>query len=69
MKIKSFRFDDHKENWHLKETFFDDFNLLVGVSGVGKTKILQALNLVCDVATDNNYSQVGWATWLPTSNN
>ncbi|MDM8563421.1 hypothetical protein QUF54_08720 [Candidatus Marithioploca araucensis] len=55
MKIKSFRFDDHKENWPLKETLFDDFNLLVGVSGVGKTKILQALNLVCDVATDNNY--------------
>jgi energy-coupling factor transporter ATP-binding protein EcfA2 len=55
MKIKSFRFDDNKENWHLKETFFDDFNLLVGISGVGKTKILQALNLVCDVATDNNY--------------
>jgi putative ribosome biogenesis GTPase RsgA len=51
MKIKNFRFDDYKENWPLKETFFDDFNLLVGVSGVGKTKIL---NLVCDVATDNN---------------
>jgi len=55
MKIKSFKFDDHKENWHLKETFFDDFNLLVGVSGVGKTKILQALDLVRDVARDNDY--------------
>jgi len=55
MKIKSFKFDDLKENWHLKETFFDDFNLLVGVSGVGKTKILQALDLVRDVARDNDY--------------
>ncbi len=59
MKINRFRFDDHKENWHLKETFFDDFNLLIGVSGVGKTKILQALNLVHDVARDNNYQLDG----------
>lgn len=55
MKIKSFRFDDHKENWHLKETFFNDLNLLVGVSGVGKTKILQALDFVRNVAGDNDY--------------
>jgi len=63
MKIKSFKFDNDKENWHLKETFFDDVNLLVGVSGVGKTKILQALDLVRDVARDNNY-QLDGINWI-----
>lgn len=52
MKINSFKFSNHKEDWHIKRVYFDDLNLLVGASGVGKTRILRALDLICDVAKD-----------------
>jgi predicted ATPase len=54
MKIQSFKFSNHKENWHIKEVKFEDLNLLVGGSGVGKTRILKALNLICDIAKGRN---------------
>jgi predicted ATPase len=47
MKITSFSFTDLKTSWTLEETSFDAFNLLVGVSGAGKTKIVEALKRVC----------------------
>ena len=46
MKITSFSFTDLKTSWTLEETSFDAFNLLVGVSGAGKTKIVEALKRV-----------------------
>jgi predicted ATPase len=54
MKIQSFKFSNHKENWHIEEVKFEDLNLLVGGSGVGKTRILKALNLICDIAKGRN---------------
>ena len=54
MKIQSFKFSNHKENWHIEEVKFEDLNLLVGGSGVGKTRILNALDLICDVAIGRN---------------
>ncbi|MEA5553769.1 ATP-binding protein [Anabaena cylindrica UHCC 0172] len=54
MKIQSFKFSNNKENWHIEEVKFEDLNLLVGGSGVGKTRILKALNLICDVAKGRN---------------
>ena len=54
MKIQSFKFSNHKENWHIEEVKFEDLNLLVGGSGVGKTRILKALDLICDVAIGRN---------------
>jgi hypothetical protein len=47
MKITSFSFTDLQTNWTLKEMSFDAFNLLVGVSGAGKTRIVEALKRVC----------------------
>lgn len=43
MFIKSFEYEDLRTGWKLERTEFDAFNLLVGNSGVGKTKILRAL--------------------------
>ncbi len=43
MRVASLEFHDLETGWHLKETTFDGLNLLVGASGVGKTKILRAL--------------------------
>ncbi|MBO1053141.1 MAG: ATP-binding protein [Dolichospermum sp. DET73] len=54
MKIQSFKFSNNKENWHIEEVKFEDLNLLVGGSGVGKTRILKALELICDVAIGRN---------------
>jgi predicted ATPase len=54
MKIQSFKFSNHKENWHIEEVKFEDLNLLVGGSGVGKTRILKALELIRDVALGRN---------------
>ena len=50
MKINSFNFKNNSQNWHLEKTCFDNLNLLVGASGVGKTRILKALYLICNVA-------------------
>lgn len=63
MKITSFSFTDFKTNWTLEETSFDAFNLLVGVSGAGKTKIVEALRRVCaaTVKSDATPSDCAWA--------
>jgi predicted ATPase len=54
MKIQSFKFSNNKQNWHIEEVKFENLNLLVGGSGVGKTRILKALDLICDVAKGRN---------------
>ena len=63
MKIKSFNFNSDNQNWHIEEVYFDDLNLLVGASGVGKTRILRALDLICDVAKgkDRKLDDVEWS--------
>jgi len=51
--IKKFQFTDKESGWTLNETEFSHFNLLVGVSGVGKTRVLEAIgrlrNLILDL--------------------
>lgn len=42
--IERFQYTDREADWHLQPTSFGPVNLLVGVSGVGKSRILQALN-------------------------
>jgi ABC-type dipeptide/oligopeptide/nickel transport system ATPase component len=47
MTISRFRFQDRLRCWKLNDVSFADFNLLVGVSGAGKTKILRSLRTTC----------------------
>lgn len=47
MSISSFSFKNHLRGWELNQVSFDDFNLLVGISGAGKTQILRSLQSVC----------------------
>jgi len=63
MKIQSFKFSNNKQNWHIEEVKFEDLNLLVGGSGVGKTRILNALNLICDTAkgVNRNLDDLEWS--------
>ncbi len=50
MKINSFSFRSNSQNLHIEKVYFDNLNLLVGDSGVGKTRIISTLDLICDVA-------------------
>lgn len=43
MRIEKLSFHNHVTGWQLTEMEFDSINLLVGVSGVGKTKILEII--------------------------
>lgn len=43
MPVKSFSFEDRVESWTLRRCQFQAFNLLVGLSGVGKSRVLRAL--------------------------
>ncbi len=63
MRIDSFTFHDRSTGWELGETRFDRFNLLVGLSGVGKTKILRAIEQVRNALSPNTPglpSDVSW---------
>ncbi|MDX2054527.1 MAG: AAA family ATPase [Polyangiaceae bacterium] len=51
MTIVKFAFEDRLRKWNLEPTEFSPFNLLVGASGVGKTRILESLNRVRLAAT------------------
>src|SRR5262249_21876441 len=51
MPISKFNFVDMSRGWKLNEVAFDDFNLLVGNSGVGKTRILRAIRKVVNAGT------------------
>ena len=66
MKIQSFKFSNNKQNWHIQEVKFEELNLLIGGSGVGKTRILKALNLICDVAKgrNNNLDDLEWSIYF-----
>ncbi len=46
MPILSFSFSDEVFGWKLNEVTLQDFNLLVGVSGAGKTNILRTLQMI-----------------------
>ena len=64
MKIKTFEYRDLETGWHLNVMDFDQVNLLVGASGVGKTKILRALTSVARQAFRE--SSPGSAEWTLT---
>jgi energy-coupling factor transporter ATP-binding protein EcfA2 len=51
MAITRFEFEDRDHGWRVHPFELSDFNLLVGLSGAGKTRILQALELVSKCAS------------------
>ncbi|WP_257457849.1 AAA family ATPase [Archangium lipolyticum] len=46
MRLKSLSFEDKRTGWKLDDLHLDRFNLLVGASGVGKTRILMAIRTI-----------------------
>lgn len=60
MKIHKISFKDHIQNWELAETNLDNLTLLVGASGVGKTKTLEAISIVQQIAFGGIQSGLEW---------
>jgi len=69
MKITNFAFDDDKRGWHLGEVPFDNVNLLVGLSGVGKTKILNSIMALRSIAKGRTLNGVKWKVDFVDSSN
>lgn len=60
MKIKNLFYHNKDLNWQLERTEFAHLNLLVGASGVGKTRILEAILDVQRIANGESLSGVEW---------
>lgn len=67
MKITHFEVHDRLLDWTLEDMRLDAFNLLVGVSGAGKTRIIRALERVCRVAMGGSEGDSPWdSSWVLT---
>ena len=60
MKILELAYEDKATGWKLNPVQFSDLNLLVGVSGVGKTKILKAILNIKAIARGFRYQGAKW---------
>lgn len=60
MQLQQLSFADHESGWRLSNaSFFPDLTLLVGITGVGKTRILQAIRALRQVA-DGSEREPHW---------
>ncbi len=59
MKIKSLFYKDNYQGWQF-ETGFQDFNLLVGISGSGKSQILNAIMALKEIAKGASMNGIEW---------
>ena len=69
MKIKRLEYTDHAKGWRLEPVEFSNLNLLVGVSGVGKTKILNAILNLKKIAHGESLNGVEWKITFTTKEN
>ena len=61
MKIKKLEYYDDEYKWQLEAVeFHSNLNLLVGVSGVGKTRILKSIKSLKSIANGKSLNGVRW---------
>jgi len=60
MRIKKLTYHDKYLDWRLEPLEFSNLNLLVGASGVGKTRILKALTDLKNIASGMSLNGVAW---------
>ncbi|PHS11008.1 MAG: hypothetical protein COA78_10650 [Blastopirellula sp.] len=64
MRLISLKFEDPQASWELEETvFFSDLTLLVGLSGVGKTRILDTIIRLKRIVKGNPSSDDWGTSW------
>lgn len=61
MRIEKLEYYDKASDWRLETTLFSDLTLLVGVSGVGKTRILQAILSLKGIAAGLSRDGLQWS--------
>ena len=69
MKIKKVAFWDNELEWRFEPIYFSNLALLVGVSGVGKTHILQGILNLQQIANGASLNGLGWDITFLTVNN
>lgn len=70
MKIKKLEYYDDEYKWKLAEmNFLPNLNLLVGVSGVGKTRVLRAIYSLKSIANGGSFNGVKWNVCFVADNN
>ncbi|MEH2028216.1 MAG: AAA family ATPase [Nostoc sp.] len=60
MKINKITYYDHKLEWQFEPIHFSELNLLVGISGVGKTQILKSIMSLRKIARGGSLNGVEW---------
>lgn len=60
MRIDKLKYTDSIQQWELEELFFFNLTLLVGISGVGKTQILNSILRLKNIANGKSLNGVSW---------
>ncbi|MEW6212731.1 MAG: ATP-binding protein, partial [Acidobacteriota bacterium] len=60
MRIEHFSYHNKTLDWKVETTFFPNLTLLVGISGVGKTEILNAIWRVKEIANGRSSDGAKW---------
>ena len=60
MKILSLSYKNTFQEWEFEDINFFDLTLLVGISGVGKTQILDSINTLKQVTNGNSINGIEW---------
>ncbi len=67
MKIIKLEYENNVDQWKLNPVEFSpNINLLVGISGAGKTKILDSINTLKDIANGKSFNGVRWDVTFST---
>ncbi|MEG4045512.1 AAA family ATPase [Microcoleus sp. Pol17_C1] len=69
MKIKKVAFWDNLREWRFEPIYFSNLALLVGVSGVGKTQVLQRIVNLQEIANGDSLNGLAWDVTFSTLNN
>lgn len=69
MRIERLEIQDKSRDWKLNTIEFDNFTLLVGASGVGKTMIINSLLQLKEIAAGNSFNGLEWDVTFKAAEN